>query len=206
MKTLIGTCMLWLLAGAAVAASSVMYRFTNEQGDPVYSYTLPPEQVRSGYQKIDPLTGHVLESVAPQLPPRELAEKLRREQAMKDCRDELTRIYQLYGTERDIEYALQDALESLDTRIDQLQANLRQARREQSRLRSQAADAERAGREIPRRLLDSIESSRKQIENLENEIAQRQGEQDQAQARYARDLDRFRDGTCPEPGTLAGTQ
>jgi hypothetical protein len=192
-----------LLLAASVGAAAVMYRFTNEHGDPVYSYTLPPSQAAHGYQKIDPHTGQVLESVAAQLPPDELAEKVRREQVLEECRNELDRIYNLYGSERDIDRALEHAIKSLDTRIDQLQANLRQARREQSRLQSQAADAERAGRELPRNLLRTIDGSRSQIETLSAEIEQRLREQDQARARYARETDRFRDGTCPEPGAIA---
>lgn len=204
MKILARTCMLCsllLLFAPSPGMASVMYRFTNARGDPVYSDTLPPEQARAGYQRIDTETGQVLESVAPQLPPDELADKLRREQALKECRDELDRIYQLYGTEADIDHARTEALAALDTRVSQLQANLRQAEREQGRLRSQAADAERAGREIPARVLQNIEHGRSQIRTLQGEIAQRHEEQERAGARYARDLDRFRDGTCP--GTLA---
>lgn len=194
---------LLLLTAVTSTAATVMYRFENADGTPVYSYTLPAEQARYGYQRIDPQTGRVLETVAPQLPPHELAEKLRREQALTACRDELERIYNLYGAEADIDRALATALESLETRIGQLQANLRQAQREQQRLRAQAADVERAGREIPRRLLDNLERSRSQIENLKGEITQRESEQVQARARYTRELERYRDGTCPEPGTVA---
>lgn len=185
------------------AASGVMYRFTNEQGDPVYSYTLPSGQAERGYQKIDPQTGHILETVAPKLPPAELAEKLRRERALKECRDELDRIYQLYSTEADIDYALEDTLESLETRIGQLQANLRQARRERDRLQSQAADAERAGRDIPQSLVDNLQRSGSQIETLEQEIGQREQAQEQALARYTHERERFRDGTCPSPKSVA---
>ena len=141
--------------------------------------------------------------VAPQLPPEQLAAKLRREKALQDCRDELDRIYQLYGTETDIEYALQETLGSLDTRIGQLQANLRQAHRERERLRTQAADAERTGREVGASLHENLQRSRSQIAALEAEIRQRGREQEAARARYAHELERFRDGTCPESETLA---
>lgn len=196
-------CFVILWLAGPVLADTVMYRFTNEQGDPVYSYTLPPGQAAQGYEKIDAETGRVLESVAPQLPPERLAEKQRRDQALKACRDELDRIYQLYGTENDIEYARREALESLDTRIGQLEANLRQARREQERLRSQAADAERAGRRIGQTLLDNIRRSQSQIDTLTREIEQRRAEQEVAEQRYGRELDRFRDGHCPEPEAMA---
>lgn len=186
-------------AGYARAATAVMFEYENEAGDPVYSYTLPPGQAEQGYRKIDPVTGQVLEEVAPALPPEELAAKQARERALAACEDELDRIYQLYGTERDIEYALNEALASLETRIGQLQANLRQARREQGRLRNQAAEAERAGREVSQSLTDNLTRSKSQIATLEQEIAQREREMEEARARYARELERFRDGTCPEP-------
>lgn len=194
-------CVPLLLTATVPSDAAVMYRFTNAKGEPVYSDTLPPAQARAGYQKIDSETGQVLESVAPQLPPEKLAEKLRREQALKECRDELDRIYQLYSSESDIEHARGEALSSLENRVKQLQANLRQAGREQGRLRSQAADAERAGREIPAALLQNIQRSRSQIATLKDEIEQRHREQQRAEARYARDLERYRDGSCQ--GALA---
>ncbi len=201
LKALLRVSLALLIAAPSFAAETVVYRYTNAQGEPVFSYTLPPEQVKAGYQKIDMETGQVLESVAPQLPAVELAEKLRREKAEKACRDELDRLYQLYGSESDIDHARAEALASLDTRIEQLQANLRQAEREQNRLRGQAADAERAGREIPPTLLQNIDGSRSQIRTLKAEIAQRHQEEQQADARFAHDHERFRDGTCT--GTLA---
>lgn len=190
---------LLLLAAATTWAASgtVMFRFSNELGEPVYSYTLPPGQAAKGYDKVDVQTGRVLQTVAPQLPPDLLAEKLAREEALKACQDELDRIYQLYGREADIAQAEQQALASLDTRISQIQANLRQARREQERLRDQAADIERTGRQIPPALLENIRRSQSQISSLDTEIVQRRDEQDQARSRFEHELDRFRDGTCP---------
>jgi hypothetical protein len=192
-----------LVAATVTGATSAMFRFSNDQGDPVYSYTLPAGQAERGYQKIDPHTGQVLETVAPKLAPAELAEKMRREQALRQCRDELDRIYQLYSTEIDIDRAQEDTLESLETRVGQLQANLRQARRERDRLQSQAADAERAGREIPQSLAGNLQRSRFQIDTLEQEVVQRESEQDDARARYAHERERFRDGTCPAPEAVA---
>ncbi len=186
----------WAASGWA-ASGSVMYRFSNDLGEPVYSYTLPPGQAAKGYDKVDVQTGRVLQTVAAQLPPDLLAEKLAREEALRDCRDELDRIYQLYGREADIAQAEQQALASLDTRISQIQANLRQARREQDRLRDQAADIERSGRQIPAPLLENIRRSQSQISSLDIEIVQRRDEQDQARARFQHELERFRDGTCP---------
>ena len=201
MKTriLVSTLVLLLSTPLPGFAANVMYKYTNDQGDRVFSYTLPPGQARHGYQKIELGTGKVLETVAPQLPPDELAEQQRREQALRDCRNELRRIYTLYGTERDIQHAEAQSLESLERRVGQLQANLAIAERERAVLQGQAADAERAGRQIPASLVDKIERSQAQIDALQAEVVQRRDEQDRAQQRYRRELERFRDGTCPEP-------
>jgi len=205
MKTAIVTiAAVLLLTGARVSgATSVMYEFLNEAGDPVYAYTLPPGQEKKDYKVIDAETGTIIKQVDAQLPPEELAAKLAREQALRECESELDRIYQLYGSEKDIDYALKESLASLDTRIGQLQANLRQARREQSRLRNQAAEAERSGREVSQPLADSISRARSQIATLEQEIAQREQAKAEARERYAYERARFRDGSCPEPETLA---
>lgn len=187
------------LAASGQAEPAVMYKFTDTDGHTQYSYSLPPDQAQRGYEKIDARTHQVLESVAPQLPPDELAEQRRREQAMAACRDELERIYTLYASERDIDHAREEALDALERRIAQVQGNLAQARREHERLSGQAADAERAGRQIPQSLIDKIERSASQIRNLETEIEQRRDEQDLARERYRRELARFRDGSCPDP-------
>ncbi len=184
----------WLVAAAA--ADSVMFKFTDQRGDVVYSYTLPPGQARLGYQKVDVSTGQVVESVAPQLPPEELAEQLRREEALNACRAELARLHALYGSEQDIGHAEREALDSLERRIAQIQGNLALARQEQERLSARAADAERAGRPVSQSLLDKLQRSQSQIRTLMREVEQRRAEQNEARTRYARELQQFRDGDC----------
>lgn len=205
MKTAIAICTTLLICcGSPVyAAAGTMFQYVNENGDPVFSYTLPSGQEERGYKVIDPVTGEVFKNVPPQLPPEQLAEKVRREQALKACREELDRIYQLYGAESDIDYALQETLESLETRLGQLQANLRQARRERDRLRAQAAEAERSGRGVSQSLVDNLQRSRSQIATLEGEIAQREQEKASTRARYAHERERFLDGTCPMADAVA---
>jgi hypothetical protein len=187
-----------LFASAATAPASVMYRYTNEDGNRVFSYTLPPGQARYGYERVYLGTGRV-EAVAPELAPEEVAQLQRREEALAECRGELQRIYTLYSTERDIGYAQQATMESLTRRIGQLEANAALAESELERLQQQAADAERAGGPIAPGLITRIDGRRAQIETLYAEMVLRRQEQDQADQRYQRERERFRDGTCPEP-------
>jgi hypothetical protein len=183
---------------AAAASASVMYRYTNEDGNRVFSYTLPPEQARRGYERVDLATGRV-QAVAPQLAPEDMALRERREQALAACRSELQRIHSLYSTERDIGHAQEAAQESLTRRIGQIESNATLAENELERLQLQAADAERAGRSVPPDLIRRIDHRRAQIESLHAEAALRRQEQDQSNQRYQRERDRFREGTCPEP-------
>ena len=199
------------LSAAAVAApggapGAVMFKFRTAEGDVVYSYTLPPGQARLGYEKVDLGTGKVIETVAPQLPPAELEARLRRERAMAECRNELERLYALYGTENDIAVAEREAVDALDRRISQIQTNVARARRELERLRAQAADAERSGAQVTGTLLERIRANESQIDQLENEIAQRRAEQAQARQRFQRERERFLDGRCPAPGAVAQTR
>lgn len=186
-----------LLAGASfTAAADVMYRYTNAEGNRVFSYTLPADQARHGYEKVDPATGKV-EVVAPELSPEMLASQLQRDQALADCRIELRRINALYSSEREIGAAQVVAIEYLERRVGQIQDNIELADRELEHLQTQAANAERAGRKVAPDLIATIKRRRIQVEVLHQEVAQRREEQAQAEQRFSRELERFRDGTCP---------
>jgi hypothetical protein len=203
MKTtpLIGAALLLSVlsvTAAAAATADVMYRYSDAEGNQVFSYTLPADQARRGYDKVELTTGQV-ETVAPELPPEALALQLQRDRAIADCRIELQRIHALYSSERDIDSAQAVAVESLEKRVSQIQDNLALAERELDHLQKQAANAERAGRAVAADLVATIERRQSQIEVLHQDVAQRRDEQNQAEQRYRRELERFRDGTCPEP-------
>jgi flagellar biosynthesis chaperone FliJ len=207
MKTapLIGLALLLTSVSVTAASANVMYRYTNAEGTRVFSYTLPPDQARNGYEKVDLATGQV-EAVAPELPPEVLASQLQRDQAIADCRLELQRVYALYSSERDIGHAQAVALDSLEKRVGQIHDNIRLAERELEHLQKQAANLERAGRAVTADLVATIERRQSQIEVLYQEVAQRRNEVSQAEHRYGRELERFRDGTCPEPDVDVATR
>jgi hypothetical protein len=206
MKTapLIGAALLLSALSVTAAAANVMYRYSDAEGNRVFSYTLPADQARRGYEKVDLKTGQV-ETVAPELPPEALALQLQRDRAIADCRIELQRIYALYSSERDIVRAQSVAVDSLEKRVSQIQDNIALAERELDHLQKQAANAERAGRAAAADLVATIERRQSQIEVLHQDVAQRRDERNQADQRYQRELERFRDGTCPEPDVGVAT-
>jgi hypothetical protein len=201
---LIGAALLLSALSVTAAAANVMYRYSDAEGNRVFSYTLPADQARRGYEKVDLKTGQV-ETVAPELPPEALALQLQRDRAIADCRIELQRIYQLYSSERDIGRAQAVAVDSLEKRVSQIQDNIALAERELDHLQKQAANAERAGRAVAADLVATIERRQSQIEVLHQDVAQRRDERNQAEQRYRRELERFRDGTCPEPDVGVAT-
>lgn len=207
MKIVITMSLAALLSCASLAATAAtfMYQYIDSQGSRVFSYTLPPGQAKHGYEKVNLSTGKV-ETVAPQLSAEEMVVKQRQDQAMAACQVELQRIYTLYGSERDIHHARTAALDALSKHSAQIEANQQQAEVELERLQSQAADAERAGRPVAADLVTAIERRDVQLVSLERQLALRHQEQDLAEQRYRRELDRFRDGRCPEPELEVLTQ
>lgn len=192
---------LFLLVSLAVpveAGDMRLYRYKDLDGSLVLSHTIPSDRVAGGYQVIDAGTGRVLQTVPAQLTPEQLAAKLAREQALAACMADVERVQTLYSSEREIDRALEEALESIDGRITNAEANLTQLRTEQRKLEKEAAQLERTGGALSEMLVSNIERTQVQIETLEAEIAQRHSDKEGARARFAEDRDIFKRGGCPD--------
>ena len=168
------------------AEAARLYRFKNADGVWVISSSIPSDRVALGYEIVDE-TGRTVKEVAPQPSPEEAAAYLARRQAAQEREEAIRRIDLLYGSERDIEYALQKALRSIDTSIAHTQANILQLRSQRQRLEEQAARIERAGNEISDSLAGSIAALDAQIRTLTAEIENRQQQKDVERERHARD-------------------
>ena len=106
---------------ATVAHAGHLYRYKNSEGFWVISSAIPSDRVALGYRVIDE-NGQVIEEVAPQLSPAESRAFLARLEEERKRDDAIRRINLLYGSETDIEHALQKALRSIDTSIANTQA------------------------------------------------------------------------------------
>lgn len=195
---MVALCLLASLAASVQAGDMRLYRYKDSDGRLVLSQAIPGDQVAGGYQIIDAGTGRVLQTVPPQLDAEQLAAKRARERAQAACMADLERVQTLYSSEREIDRALEEALESIDGRIKNAEANLTQLRREQRKLEKEAARLERSGGALSDMLLSNIERSQAQIETLEAEIAQRHSDKETARARFAEDRMVFERGRCPD--------
>ncbi|WP_027897081.1 DUF4124 domain-containing protein [Zestomonas thermotolerans] len=162
--TLLGT--LLPLAGQAAE----LYRYVNDKGVVVLDRQgVPPQYVAKGYEVLNE-QGRVIRVIPPAPSPEEMQRRLA-EKARERSDAQLLR---LYSSAEDVERAKARKLAEIDGLISVASGNLQSLRTQQANLQSQAADHERAGREVPAHLVA-------QIENLKAE-----------QAHTLRDIERYR--------------
>lgn len=169
---LVGSGLLLTLTNSHAAR---FFRYYDENGKLVLSHTIPNDRVRFGYEIVDE-QARVLETVEPQLTDEQYQQKLAAEAALKECRQALTRVQNLFQTTNDIDYAEEQALESIDTQITNTKANLAHVRNQRKDLEVEAAQQDLAGSQISNVLLDNIESAKAQERNLEEQIDMRYAE------------------------------
>ncbi len=191
-------CLTLSLAGPVDAGGGRLYRYKNPDGSLVISQVIPGDKVARGYDVIDATTGRLLERVPPQLTAEQLAVKQARDRERQVCMDDLERVKTLYSAEQEIDRALEEALESIDSRIKNAEANLTQLRSEQRKFEKEAAQLERTGGALSDMLESNIKRTKIQIETLEGEITQRHKEKDAARERFAADREIFHRGRCPD--------
>jgi hypothetical protein len=138
----------------------------------------------------------VIQKVAPQLSEEQYQRKLAREAAQKECRDVLQRVQRAYQSPADIDAAEEQALESIDTRIANAQANLAHVRNQKTDLEGEAARMDLAGRTLSQVLLNNIERAKSQENNLREEIEQRRKDKIELRSQYDFDREVFAVQSC----------
>ena len=165
-----------LVIAAPAIAGGNLYRYTDKSGNPVITQTLPQEASKNGYQILS-TTGRVLETVPRALTEEERADKeaqeaerLRQAELAKQRRQEDQHLLRTFSHPDDAISALKRKLEQMQSLISLKQGNIlnlqSQIRQEQSR----AADIERAGREIPDRIIAKIDLLKADIAETTAEI------------------------------------
>jgi hypothetical protein len=187
-KLVVMRCLLLLgLAQPLAAAAAEYYRYVNDQGVTVLSRQgVPPEFIGKGYQVLNE-QGRVIEVV----PPAPSAEERRRLLAEKARAGTDAQLLRLYTTPEDVDRALGRKLAELDSLIGVARGNLQSARTQQGNLQGQAAEHERAGREVPEHLITQIDNQIAEQQRLKKDIARYQDARKQAQASFAADRARL---------------
>lgn len=194
-----GALMGWLvfgLAGPALAASSAgklssggaveMYRYVNDKGVTVIDRLgVPSQYIGKGYEVLNE-QGRVIRVV----PPAPTAEEIQQRKAAAAQASSDAQLLRLYTSVEDVDRARERKLAELDGLSSVARGNLQSLKTQQGNLQAQAADAERAGRQVPQQLVEQLANLKDEEQRLLRDIAHYQ--QLRAQAKAAFEADRAR--------------
>ena len=185
-----------IFAGEASSADKLVYRYVMPDGKIIVTDSPLPEHAVYGYEVIDPDSDRVIRRVDPQTSTNEYRARQERRRALEDCQNELRNLRYRYASVRDIELARESNLAAIDHRATVIRSELRRAEFDLEDNLSRAARSERSGQAVTGQVSANIDRLREQIANLNPEFEQKVAERDAAVARYAREIERFVDGTC----------
>lgn len=178
--------MLGLLA-PALAASAELYRYVDDRGVVVLDrHGVPPQHIGRGYQVLNE-QGRVIREI----PPAPTAEEFERLQTDKARAAADARLLRLYASVEDVQRAEARRLAELDSVIGLTQGNLQALRNQQGNLQQQAANHERAGRDVPENLLAQIANLVKEQASLQRDLRRYETVRAEAQASFAGDRQRI---------------
>jgi hypothetical protein len=192
----VGLCLLLsagCVAGVQADESSgmVLYRYVDSRGVTVLDRQgVPAEYAGKGYEVLNQ-RGRVIQTVPPALTADEAREAQAAAQAAKVQSDADAQLLHLYSSVTDVDRARTRKLAELDALISVAQGNIQGLTTQQGALQSQAADQERAGRQVPQSLIDQMNDVRDQQQNLKVDILRYQTARQQADAEFAQDRARL---------------
>ena len=192
----VGLCLLLsagCIAGVQADQSSgmVLYRYVDSRGVTVLDRQgVPAEYAGKGYEVLNQ-RGRVIQTVPPAPTAEEAREAQAAAQAAKVQSDADAQLLHLYSSVTDVDRARTRKLAELDALISVAQGNIQGLTTQQGALQSQAADQERAGRQVPQSLIDQMNDVRDQQQNLKVDILRYQTARQQADAEFAQDRARL---------------
>lgn len=174
-----------LLAFAAAAETTMLYRYTNDQGVTVLDRRVPPEAIARGYEELD-TQGRVRRVIPPAPTPeqRRAERQARAEQQAQAAAD--ANLLRLYSNVEELDRAEKRQLEQIDSLIATSEANILGLQSQRESLQQRAAAAQRAGREVDARILQELDTIDAESLRLQRLILNKQEEKQQVMADYAR--------------------
>lgn len=193
-----GAVGLWLLLSVGCTAGVraddspgiMFYRYIDSRGVTVMDRQVPAEYSGKGYEVLNQ-RGRVIQVVPPAPTAAEMREAQAAAQAAKVQADADAQLLHLYSSLTDVDRARTRKLAELDALISVAQGNIQGLAAQQSALQGQAADQERAGRQVAQSLIDQMSDVRDQQQNLKADILRYQATRKQADADFAQDRARL---------------
>ncbi|MBX9915237.1 MAG: DUF4124 domain-containing protein [Pseudomonadaceae bacterium] len=170
-----------------LAGASELYRYISDKGVVVLDRQgVPPQYMGKGYDVLDE-QGRLLRKV----PPAPTAEERERLNQAKLQANSDTQLLRLYSSLEDVDRARERKLTELDGAIAAARGNLQALRTQQANFQSQAAEQERAGREVPESLLVQISNLKAEQTSRLNDIARFEAARKQADAGFTAERGRL---------------
>ena len=169
------------------------FRYKNDAGVTVIDNVLPPQYVKNGYEVISD-NGRLLRRVAAQATDAEIEanrEEREKQRLAAEQRKKDEMLLSRYSSVADIEASQNRVVDEITVRLSILRGNLRSMKSQIERQQEEAANAERAGREVPQRLLDNITTMEVEVDDTRAKIRARKKEITEVKRRYAEDMERF---------------
>lgn len=186
-----------LLGWPGLAPAGELYRYTNQEGNMVVDYRIPPEYAAAGYEVLND-KGVVIRVVHRELSLEERADRDLQQRLAAEAEAEQKRLQEWdeslllrYSTIEDIEAARERTLRDLRIRVSILKSNKRTLKQQVESYQAQAADQERQGRAVDAAHLKAIEDLQGEIATTDRYIADRQEEIAAVSATFQEDIDRF---------------
>ena len=168
----------------------MFYRYIDSRGVTVMDRQVPAEYSGKGYEVLNQ-RGRVIQVVPPAPTAAEIREAQAAAQAAKVQADADAQLLHLYSSLADVDRARTRKLAELDALISVAQGNIQNLSTQQGALQGQAADQERAGRQVPQSLIDQMSDVRDQQQTLKADILRYQATRKQADADFAQDRARL---------------
>ncbi|MEJ2575264.1 MAG: DUF4124 domain-containing protein [Gammaproteobacteria bacterium] len=202
---LLGALLIGLLLAGSLEAGK-LYRWTDAEGRVHYSDRVPPEHVEQAHDRLN-TQGMAVEH----LERAKTAEEIAREQELARLRSEQQRILEeqrardevllkTFRSEEDLELARQGKLAAVNAQISLAQNNIKRLKARLAEMQASAARTERKGEKVNPKLQANLSETRAQIERNYDYIVQREQEKLALNARFDRDLKRFRTLSSLSPG------
>jgi hypothetical protein len=193
----VGLC--WVLGVGCVASVQaednpgiLLYRYVDSRGVTVLDRQgVPAEYSGKGYEVLNQ-RGRVIQVVPPAPSADQAREAQAAAQAAKIQADADAQLLHLYSSLSDVDRARTRKMAELDGLISAAQGNIQGLATQQAALQSQAADQERAGRQVPQSLIDQMTDVRDQQQNLKVDILRYQAARQQADTEFAQDRARLK--------------
>jgi hypothetical protein len=184
--------------GPALSDGPKMYRWTDESGVVHYTDQIPPNQVDKGHAELSK-QGVRVEQVAP----AQTIEEIQRERELERLRAQQERLVdqqkaadrvllRTFRSVDDLVMARDGKLAAIDVVIQVARGNIRRQQDWLRKLRTDAADLERAGKPLPQHHAEGMSKTERQIRESYATIVDHEQQKEAIRQDFDRDLKRFR--------------